>query len=276
MRWLREDCPFSDLTSEFIVDDNVYVRAVVISKSHAIAACVEDIVEILKWLGINVIRHVSSGTALKPGDIVMEIYGKARTILLVERTILNLLTHLFGVATTTRKIVDVIRRINPKVRIAATRKIIPGLRYLVKKAVAYGGGDTHRFSLSDAVLIKDNHLKIIGDVEKAIRLVKERVSFIHKVEIEVTNVNEAIKAAKAGADIIMLDNMSVNEVKKVIDKLKKLGLRSKVIIEVSGGITPKNVTEYARLDVDVISMSYITMNPERIDLSLEVTEVRKG
>jgi len=101
IRWLREDCPFSDLTSELIIDDNVYVRAVVISKSYAIAACVEDIVEILKWLGINVIRHISSSTALKPGDIVMEIYGKARTILLVERTIFNILTHLFGVATTT-------------------------------------------------------------------------------------------------------------------------------------------------------------------------------
>ena len=149
------------------------------------------------------------------------------------------------------------------------------MRYLVKKAVACCGGDTHRLSLSDAILIKDNHLKIVGDVEKAIRLIKERASFIHKVEIEVTDVDEAIKAAKAGADIIMLDNMSVNEVRKVIEKLKELGLRDKVVIEVSGGITPKNVAEYAKLDVDVISMSYITMNPERVDLSLEVVEVRK-
>ncbi len=273
LKWINEDCPFGDITTEALIPEDTWVKAVVLAKSYAITACVEDVINVLKRLGIEVLNYVKSGTEVRPGDIVMELKGRARSILTIERTLLNLLIHLFGIATTTRKIVEMVRKVNPKVRIAATRKTIPGIGYLAKKAVMYGGGDTHRFSLSDAVIIKDNHLKIIGDVERAVKAVKSRISFIHKVEVEVSNVEDAIKAAKAGADIIMLDNMKVEDVKKVLEELKRLGLRERVIVEVSGGITPNNILDYARLDIDVISLSAITINPERVDLSLEIIEV---
>jgi nicotinate-nucleotide pyrophosphorylase (carboxylating) len=138
------------------------------------------------------------------------------------------------------------------------------------EVVVYSGGDTHRFSLSDAVLVKDNHIAILGGVANAVKTARERASFIYKVEVEVKSLEEAIEA---GADVIMLDNMSVEECSNVLNELKRRGLRDKVIIEVSGGIGFDNIADYAKLDVDVISTSRITMNPERVDISLEVIEV---
>jgi len=272
-RWVREDSPFGDLTTELVVPEGTAVRAVVVAKSRAVAACVSELADVLTTLGIRVIKYVKSGEEVKPGQIIMELEGRADTILLVERALLNLMTYLFGVASATRELVRIVRSVNPNVRVAATRKVLPGLRYLVKRAVRDGGGDTHRYSLSDAVIIKDNHLKIVGSVREAIARVKSKLSFIHRVEVEVEDVEEAIEAVKAGADAVMLDNMSPKEVSEVLKKLKELGLRDKVVIEVSGGITPENIAEYAKLDVDVISTSYITMNPKKVDLSLEVIEV---
>lgn len=276
IRWLREDSPFGDLTSELLIPKGVRVRAVVIAKSEAIAACVEDLAEALNALGVRVTKLVPSGTPLKPRDVVMELVGEARKLLLVERTLLNLVKYLFGVATTTRTFVEEARRANPRVRVAATRKVIPGLRYLAKKAVRAGGGDTHRFSLSDGVIIKDNHLAVIGDVSRAVKLAREGVSFMHRVDVEVQSLEDAIKAAEAGADVVMLDNMSPEQVRGVVEELRRRGLRDRVIVEVSGGITPENLREYASLDVDVISTSYITMNPVRVDVSLEFVEVVRG
>jgi len=276
IRWLREDSPFGDLTSELLIPKGVRVRAVVIAKSEAIAACVEDLAEALNALGVRVTKLVPSGTPLKPRDVVMELVGEARKLLLVERTLLNLVKYLFGVATTTRTFVEEARRANPRVRVAATRKVIPGLRYLAKKAVRAGGGDTHRFSLSDGVIIKDNHLAVIGDVSRAVKLAREGVSFMHRVDVEVQSLEDAIKAAEAGADVVMLDNMTPEQVREVVEELRRRGLRDRVIVEVSGGITPENLREYASLDVDVISTSYITMNPVRVDVSLEFVEVVRG
>ena len=226
--------------------------------------------EILKKLGIEILNMKSSGEFINPGDAIMSLRGNAKKILSKERVLLNLLIYLFGVATTTKLFVDKVREVNKKVRIAATRKTIPGLRLLTKKAVKIGGGDTHRLSLSDAILIKDNHIKVIGDVVKAVELAKKYRSFIHKVEVEVSSVEEAVKAASLGVDVIMLDNFTPNDVRRVINELYKCGIRENVIIEVSGGITLENINEYAAMDIDVISSSVITMNPVKVDLSLEV------
>ncbi|MCD6278571.1 MAG: carboxylating nicotinate-nucleotide diphosphorylase [Desulfurococcales archaeon] len=272
-RWVREDSPFGDLTTELLGISNVAVNAVIIAKSEGVTACMEELVQLLESLEVHVIKHLPSGVEVEPGEVVVEVSGRAGKLLLIERTLLNLMSYLFGVATSTRKLVESVRAVNPKVRVAATRKVPPGLRYLAKKAVRDGGGDTHRYSLSDAVMIKDNHIKVVGGVREAVRKVRGEVSFIHKVEVEVESVREAVEAALEGADVIMLDNMTPEEVGEVIDELKRLGLRSKVIIEVSGGITPENISDYAALDVDVISSSYMTMNPERVDLSLEITKV---
>ncbi|OYT38704.1 MAG: nicotinate-nucleotide diphosphorylase (carboxylating) [Desulfurococcales archaeon ex4484_58] len=272
INWLREDAPHGDLTTELLLDRDVEVYAVVYSRSEALVACIEDLVGVLEEIGLNVLDYKPSGVFVKPGDRVLEIKGSAKKILLIERTLLNLLMYLFGVATTTYLFVREVEKINPRIRVAATRKVLPGLRYLVKKAVRIGGGDTHRFSLSDAVLIKDNHLKIIGSVREAVEKAK-RKSFIHRIEVEVESLEDAIEAAKAGVDVVMLDNMSFKEARRVVEELKRLGLRDKVLLEISGGVTLDNIREYASLDVDVISTSIITFQPVKIDLSLEIIEV---
>ena len=187
--------------------------------------------------------------------------GNCKKIFEIERTVLNLLMHLSGIATKTRRLVRIAREINPKVKISATRKTIPGLRYFEKKAVEIGGGDTK------------NHVKIFESIEKAVEYFKSKVSFSKKIEIEVSDVEDAIKAAKLGIDIVMLDNMKPDEVKKVIEILKKLRLRDKILIEVSGGIDEHNIIEYVKAEPDIISTSAITMKAKPIDMHLVVEKV---
>jgi len=275
LRFLEEDMPFWDITTDLLIPDDTMVRARIIAKQACVAACVEDISYFLKRMGLEVRQFAKDGDNVEKGAALLEIVGPARIILGVERLILNILMHCSGIATEVRRLVELVRGVNGKVRVAATRKTLPGLRYFEKKAVLIGGGDSHRFSLSDAVLIKDNHIRIIGDIAKAVKLAKEKASFAHKIEIEASTVDEAIKAAESGADIVMLDNMRPDEVAKVIEELKNRGLRERVLIEVSGGITPQNILDYARLDVDIISCGYITMSSKAVDMSLEVVEVTK-
>jgi len=206
----------------------------------------------------------------------MEITGDARVVLVLERSLLNALSYLMGVVRETRRVVELVRSVNPRVRVAATRKTIPGLRMLVKKAVSVGGADTHRLSLSDAILIKDNHLAIIGDVETAVRRAKAKSTFMHKVEVEVSNADDAVKAVKAGADAVLVDNAAPQQLREVIERLKAEGLRDRVIVEVSGGVKPENIALYAEADPDVISTSHITMRASPVDISLEVVEVIKN
>jgi len=152
-----------------------------------------------------------------------------------------------GIATLTRRFVKMIREAGLNVKVAATRKTAPGLRFFDKKAVLIGGGDPHRFRLDDAFLIKDNHIRIAGDVKEAIRRARLAASFSKKIEVEVQTIEEALEAAKSGADIIMLDNMTVEEAEQTITALEAEGFRDKVAIEISGGITETNLLEYARL-----------------------------
>jgi len=275
LRFLEEDMPFWDITTDLLIPDDIMVRAHVIAKQACVIACIEDICYFLKRMGLEVRQFVKDGDNVEKGTVLLEIVGPARIILSVERLILNILMHCSGIATEVRRLVELVRGVNSRVRIAATRKTLPGLRYFEKKAVLIGGGDSHRLSLSDAVLIKDNHITIIGDVVKAVKLAKERASFAHKIEVEVSTVDDVIKAAESGADILMLDNMKPEEVAKVIEELKNRGLRERVLIEVSGGITPQNILDYARLDIDIISCGYITTSSKAVDMSLEVVEVIK-
>jgi len=168
----------------------------------------------------------------------------------------------------TRRLVDKVKNVNPKVKIAGTRKTL--LRRIDKRAIIIGGGDPHRFSLSDAILIKDNHLKLVS-LEDAIRRAKAFSNY-KIVEVEVENIEDCLKAAKAGADIIMLDNMSPDEISEAIELLKKESLRENVKIEISGGISEENILEYAKLDVDVISLGSLTHSVRNFDLSLEITK----
>jgi nicotinate-nucleotide pyrophosphorylase (carboxylating) len=180
-----------------------------------------------------------------------------------------------GVATATAELVNIVKTNRGIARIACTRKTLPGLRYFEKKAVELGGGDTHRLRLDDAVLIKDNHLELAGSITETVRRAKAKVSFTKKIEVEATNPDQAVEAALAGADIVLLDNMTPQEVKKSVSLLEAKKLRDHILVEVSGGITRENLASYAKASVDVISAGSITNSAEAIDMSLELHSVKK-
>lgn len=270
MRFLSEDVGMGDVTTKAIIPDGIEARAHVIVKERAVVAGVEEVRLLFEMLGLKVERALRDGVEVEPGTTVMEVSGDAGTILTAERTALNILMRMSGIATATRRLIDKVREAGLKTKIAATRKTAPGLRYLDKRAVEVGGGDPHRFRLDDAVLIKDNHIAIVGGVGEAVRRARDSVSFTKKVEVEVRTVNEALEAARSGADIIMLDNMTVKDVESTLRMLEREGLRGKVLIEVSGGITEENLLQYARLEPDIISIGSLTHSVKAVDISLEV------
>lgn len=274
LEFLEEDLGGGDITTNALIPEEIIAEARIISKREGIIAGVEEAGIIYKLLNVDFKPLVKDGERVAKGQTVAELKGSAKSILLGERTALNIMMRMSGIATETSKIVDLAKTINPKLRIACTRKTTPGFRYFEKKAVALGGGDTHRFRLDDMVLIKDNHLYIIGDVRRAVSQARLRSSFTKKIEVEVVDADQAFEAADAGADIIMFDNMSPEEIKKALEILEKRGLREKVLIELSGGITPENVEKYMALDVDIISMGYIIHSIRALDLSLDLISTK--
>ena len=271
--FLREDTGMGDLTTETVVPAEVRVEAHIVVNEPAVIAGLYETSILFEIVEAEFKAEVEDGAEVSAGTIIAEINGSGRAILSAERTALNILMRMSGIATLTRKLVSMIRREGLDVRVAATRKTVPGLRYFDKRAVAIGGGDTHRFRLDDAILIKDNHIRIAGGVGEAIRRARSAISFSKKLEVEVKTVCEALEAAKAGADIIMLDNMSVGEVEEAIRSLRDEGLRDRVLIEVSGGIDEGNILEYARLKPDVISLGFLTHSVRAVDMSLEVKRI---
>jgi len=273
MDFLREDVGMGDLTTEAVVPAEARIKAHIIVNEPAVIAGLYETSILFEIVEAEFKAEVEDGAEVSAGTIIAEINGSGRAVLSAERTALNILMRMSGIATLTRKLVSIIRKEGLNVRVAATRKTAPGLRYFDKRAVAIGGGDTHRFRLDDAILIKDNHISIVGGVDEAIRRARSAISFSKKLEVEVKTVREALEAAKAGADIIMLDNMSVGEVEETIRSLRDEGLRDRVLIEVSGGIDENNILEYARLKPDVISLGFLTHSVRAVDMSLEVNRV---
>jgi len=264
--FLQEDVGTGDITSDSVIKD-VDTRAEIICKTDgATMSGLEESAAIFDICGCSCKILARDGAKVKRGGRVMVILGSARAILKAERTALNLLMRMSGVATETRALADLAK----PVRIAATRKTAPGLRHFDKKAVVAGGGLTHRMRLDDMVLIKDNHLVLAGTPEECVRRVKQGVGSAIKVECEARDQKEAISAIKAGADIVMLDNFTPAEAAKTIKEITKLGLRKKALIEISGGVNYKNVRQYAKAKPDYISTGYITHSPKAVDFSLEI------
>jgi nicotinate-nucleotide pyrophosphorylase (carboxylating) len=267
--FLIEDCNFSDI-SALCIPENAEVTAKIIVKSRGYISGIEELKILFDLLKVTTNFLKEDGDEVKKGDIVVELRGKARDILLGERVGLNLITHMSSITTTTRKFNKIISNSGNKIKIACTRKTLPGLRIFEKKAVSLGGGDPHRFSLDDMILLKDTHLKFYkGDVAKMLKVVKNQSSFSKKIEIEVEKPKDALIAAKIGADIIMLDNMSPDQVEDVIKSLKENNLRDKVLIEISGGINEDNIVDYLIASPDIVSSSELTQfPPQKVDLSL--------
>ncbi|MBE6487961.1 MAG: carboxylating nicotinate-nucleotide diphosphorylase [Methanosphaera stadtmanae] len=265
-----DDIGFEDITTNSLVSEDKWAQAEIIAKEDGILAGMDVAHYIIESFGLDISASFLDGDKISKGDIILEFEGNARDILMLERSILNYLMHLSGIATVVYNTCKKVHEINPDIRVACTRKTTPGLQKLEKKAVEIGGGDTHRFKLDDCVLIKDNHIQVVGNVIDAIELAKKKVSFTKKIEIEVEDLDNAIRAAMFGADIVMLDNMNPDEIRAVVDALVKRRLRDDVIIEVSGGITPDNIMDYAGLGIDVISSGFITNSTKSLDLGLDI------
>lgn len=204
------------------------------------------------------------GDCLREGETVVELAGRARAILAGERTALNFLQRMSGIATETRRYVEAVA--GTKAKILDTRKTAPGLRVLDKYAVRVGGGCNHRFGLYDGVMLKDNHIAVAGGIEQAVRAVRERVPPGQKIEVEVTSMAQVEEALGAGAEIIMLDNMPPTEMKKAVQLIE-----GRALVEASGGITLENVREVAASGADWISVGALTHSVKALDMSLEVT-----
>jgi nicotinate-nucleotide pyrophosphorylase (carboxylating) len=277
LNFLREDIGTGDITSNSIIGSKAYARAEIVCKANetAVVCGLEEASIIFEMSNCKTKTFVRDGSLIKKDCVVMEIIGNALSIMKVERTALNLIMRMSGIATETRKFTASIHNSFSSVRIASTRKTAPGLRFFDKKAVTVGGGETHRMRLDDMILIKDNHIPLVGSVEKAIKRARKKIGSSIKIECEVRSLEEAISAVDAGADRVMLDNFSPMEVARTIEELSRRGIRDKAKIEVSGGVMLRNVKSYAKAKPDIISIGYLTHSPKAIDFSLEVLERKK-
>ncbi len=273
--FLDEDIGHGDITTDAIVDSAVGATGTVVCKERAVVAGLSASIILLKLLGCKGTPKVRDGQEVPAGTIILEVSGSGSALLKVERVLLNLLSHMSGVATATAELVNIAKKNGGSTRIACTRKTLPGLRYFEKRAVELGGGDTHRLRLDDAVLIKDNHLVLAGSITAAVRKAKDKVSFTKKVEVEATTPDQAVEAGRAGADIVLLDNMTPQQVKKSVNLLEARNLRHHLLVEVSGGITRENLASYVKTGVDVISVGAITHSAKAIDMSLELYRLKK-
>lgn len=261
-RFLAEDIGKGDATSTLLSRKKINAR--IISRESGIVAGTKyaKLLFKIKKCNCTIIRR--DGSKIKPNQTIMKISGNASSILACERTALNLLSRMSGIATKTNMLKE---KIPKKTKILATRKTVPGLRYFDKEAVKIGGGEKHRMRLDEMIMIKDNHIAVEGSMISLIKKAKKKFS---RFEVEVEKQSDAIIAAQEGAVIIMLDNFTPQLIKKTIQSLKDKGLRSKVKLEASGGINEKNISQYGKTGVDFISIGSITNSVKGIDLSLEI------
>lgn len=272
LNFLREDIGRGDITSNSVLKPNLLASSTILCKDseQAVVAGLREVGIIFDLCKCSCTALVDEGSMVSHGNEVMRIKGRARDILKAERTALNLLMRMSGIATETKKFVEVVKKISKDIEIAGTRKTAPGLRSFDKKAIKIGGGRTHRNSLDEMVLIKDNHLVLTGSIRESISSAKKLVGNNIKVECEVTDLQSAIEAINFGADVIMLDNFSPNEVENATRVLKELGLRQKCLLEISGGISLANVSQFAKSNPDIISVGSLTHSAKSVDFSLEV------
>jgi nicotinate-nucleotide pyrophosphorylase (carboxylating) len=271
--FLIEDIGTEDITSNTLIDEKIESNAQIICKDdgNIIVSGLKEAKSIFEFCNCNCTLLSNDGDMIKKNKtIVMEIQGSARSILKAERTALNMIMHMSGISTKTYQFVKEMGEYSKSVSIASTRKTTPGLRQFDKRSVILGGGISHRRRLDQLILIKDNHISIIGSVGKAVSMAKSKFGFNRKIECEVSDCQGILDAIKAGADIVMLDNFAPQLVKKSLDTIKEQGLRDKVVIEVSGGITLDNINQYASSEPDIISIGSLTHSFKAIDFSLEI------
>ncbi len=268
--WLAEDIGSGDITTEAIVPRQAVTTAYVQAKETGILAGGTIAARVFHLLdeGVQTTLLLKDGSPLVKGQIIAEIKGPAWAILSGERLALNLLQHLSGIATCTSTFVSLVEEY--PVRIVDTRKTIPGLRLLEKYAVRVGGGHNHRLGLYDAVLIKDNHIKVAGGIKPAIEAARTSISHTCRIEVEVESLTGVAEALAAGADIIMLDNMGAEVMRQAVEMIG-----GRAVTEASGGIDHTTVAAIAATGIDVISIGALTHTIKALDISLDIGEIKK-
>ena len=263
---LLEDINYLDTTTDYLIDENQENSARFLAKSDGVLCGIGvalRVFEILQPQGFSAEVFKHDGDKLKKGDIIAEIHGNTRALLKGERTALNLIQHMSGIATATDRAVEIIKGTNAS--IADTRKTLPGLRPLQKYAVTVGGGKNHRYNLSDAAMLKDNHVDAGGGIKNAVAKLKSKLGHMTKVELEVRNLDELREALDAGVDVIMLDNMSCEMMAQAVEITN-----GSALLEASGGITDETLRQIAETGVDIISMGALTHSVTAFDISLKI------
>ncbi len=263
-KWIEEDIPYWDVTTSLLPSKKAEGK--IYTKQAGIVAGLLFVKRIFEFLGAECEILVNEGESVSPKTAVAIVKGDILSLLQAERVSLNILGRLSGIATQTSKMAEIAQKTNPSLRICATRKVVPGLGKYDKYAVVIGGGDTHRFNLSDNVLLKENHLRSFRSLTEAIQKAKSETSFSKKIEVEVQNEDQALEAANAGADIIMLDNFSPELARKTIPKVKSI--KNDSLIELSGNINLENLSSYALEGVDLISSGALTHSVTNFDYTM--------
>ncbi|MGV8979831.1 carboxylating nicotinate-nucleotide diphosphorylase [Clostridium sp.] len=260
---IKEDMPQNDITTEFIISDDCNCSIDLISKENGVIAGLLVFERVFKILGeVKIEFFNKDGDVVSEGQCIAKLRGKTKHILTGERTALNFLGRMSGIATLTKTYVDKVK--GSTVKILDTRKTTPNMRIFEKYAVKIGGGYNHRFNLSDSVLIKENHISAAGGIRAAVNIIRENISFVKKIEVEVETLHQINEALEVGVDIIMLDNMDVKAMKKAVEIINR-----KALIEASGNVTLDNILEVASSGVDYISVGALTHSYKVLDLSMK-------
>jgi nicotinate-nucleotide pyrophosphorylase (carboxylating) len=273
LSYLEEDLGSGDITSEIVIPSDFHAEAEVWCKgtSESVVICgVEEACIALEICGCHTAKLVEDGAIVTGNQQVIAVKGNARAILKAERTALNLLMRMSGIATESRKYDVLLTKLGVNTLVTATRKTSPGMRIFDKKAIAIGGGHPHRMGLYDKILIKDNHIAIVGNARDCVIKARKQVGLNREIECEVRTKDELISVVLAGADFVMLDNFSVDDAKAAMSKLNDLDLRNRVLVEISGGINESNFQNFARLNPDFISVGSITHSSRAVDFSMTV------
>ena len=267
IRALKEDINYIDVSADLVLDPDEEGSANFLAKDDGVLCGLDVALRVFELLdpGFRAERFKKDGDALRKGDIIAKVYGKTALLLKGERTALNLIQHMSGIATATNRAVKLAE--GTKAKITDTRKTLPGLRAVEKYAVTCGGGFNHRFNLSDGAMLKDNHVDAGGGVGNAVRKIKSKLGHMVKVEVETRNLDEVREALDAGAEIIMLDNFDTEITKKAVELVG-----GRALLESSGGITLETLREYALCGVDIISIGALTHSVKAFDISMKLNK----
>ena len=262
---LKEDINYLDTATAYVIPEDAVTTAKFVSKAEGVLCGIEVAMRVFTLLDpeVQFTLYKKDGDSVANGDLIATMKGKASMLLQGERTALNLLQHMSGIATATNECVRLVEGTN--VSIADTRKTLPGLRALQKYAVTCGGGKNHRYNLSDCAMLKDNHIDAGGGITATVKALREKIGHTVKIEVETRNMDEVREAVSAGADIIMLDNMTAGQMKEAVNYID-----GRALTEASGNITAENIREKASSGIDIISMGALTHSVTAFDISMRI------